>query len=130
MDCQILVVDDHVDTVQMMARLLKGQGYRVVTATSCELARQVAEGCQWNVDVLICDVGLPDGNGLELMGEFKGRCGCYTVAVTGFGTGEDGGKSGEAGVDWVLIKPVTLEGLKGAIARACERGRAQQEANG
>lgn len=130
MDCQILVVDDHVDTVQMMSRLLKGLGYRVEMATSCETARGVADGFQWNVDVLICDVGLPDGNGLELMGEFKGRCGCYTVAVTGFGTNEDSGKPGEVGVDWVLIKPVTMEGLKGVIERACERGKAQQEANG
>lgn len=130
MDCQILVVDDHVDTVQMMTRLLKGWGHCVEAATSCELARRVAEGRQWNVDVFICDVGLPDGSGLDLMSEFKARCGCYTVAVTGFGAGEHSGKPGEGGVDWVLIKPVTLEGLKRAIEQACERGKAKQEANG
>lgn len=130
MDCQILVVDDHVDTVMMMSRLLKSWGHRVETATSCEMARSVAEASQWNLDVLICDVGLPDGVGTELMASFKQRCGCYTVAVTGFGSGEDSEKAGEAGVDWVLIKPVTLEGLKGAVMRACERGKAQQEANG
>jgi len=83
---RILIVDDHADTLAMLARLLSGLGHQVTAAASCAGARAAAGD---GFDLLLCDVGLPDGDGAALMGEVKQRWGCRTVALTGFGMESD-----------------------------------------
>src|SRR5205823_5859407 len=62
---RILLVEDHHDTAQTMARLLRGFGYNVRLADSVASALQVAQAEHF--DVIISDIGLPDGSGLDLM---------------------------------------------------------------
>lgn len=115
---KILVVDDHADTRMMLDRVLNQLGYQVTLADSCVAARAAAEAMNWQIDLMLGDVGLPDGDGAELMSEFKGRCGCATVALTGYGTQADLDRYAQNDVDRCLIKPVDLQTLKTVIAPA------------
>jgi CheY-like chemotaxis protein len=62
--------------------------------------------------VLLCDIGLPDGTGYEVIAEAKRKRRIKSVAITGFGTEEDVRRSKEAGFDFHLIKPVDFHELQ------------------
>lgn len=113
----ILVVDDHADTLRILVKLLSALGHQVWPAASCSEARQIAEAKEWAFDLMLCDVGLPDGDGAELMAEFKQRCGCYTIALTGYGMADDLIRYDEKQIDYCLIKPIALDKLQAAISR-------------
>jgi two-component system KDP operon response regulator KdpE len=113
---EVLVVEDHVDTLTMLAKAIKALGHNVTAAASCAEARAMAEAKNWAVDLLLCDVGLPDGDGAELMAEFKARCGCVTVAVTGYGMARDLARYSAHRIDRCLVKPVELQQLRSALA--------------
>jgi DNA-binding response OmpR family regulator len=68
-------------------------------------------------DLLISDVGLPDGNGMELLRNLRAKSNIPGIAISGFGTDADIEKSLEAGFSEHLVKPVQLEKLEAAIAR-------------
>src|SRR4051812_31229807 len=80
--CRILVVDDHADTAAMLARLFRKRGHAVHTAGNCAQARATAAAAQ--PELVVSDVGLPDGDGAHLLAELKRLHGCATVAFTGF----------------------------------------------
>src|SRR5438309_5241029 len=68
-------------------------------------------------DLLISDVGLPDGSGMELMAKLSAKTRLLGIAMSGFGTNADIQKSLEAGFSQHLVKPVTMERLDAAINR-------------
>ena len=72
-------------------------------------------------DVLICDIGLPDGNGYELMTELRGSHGITGIALTGYGMEEDVSRSQAAGFITHLTKPVTVQALDGALSATFAR---------
>jgi len=98
------MVDDHEDTNRAMSRLLGGLGYDVRTADSVAAALSAAE--QGSFDLLISDIGLPDGSGLELMKQLRARNGGRVkgIALSGFGMEEDVQRSREAGFREHLTK--------------------------
>jgi len=110
---RILLVDDHVDTCTVMERLLSGQGHAITVAHDLKSALAKVEADEF--DVLISDVGLPDGSGTELMAKAKNRL--VGIAISGFGTDSDAARSLEAGFSQHLVKPVTLEKLDAALQR-------------
>jgi CheY-like chemotaxis protein len=111
----ILLVDDHLDTSRAMARLLERLGYRVRTADSVRAALDSAEK-GGPVDLLISDIGLPDGSGLELMRQLLARHGPIKgIALSGFGMEEDVRRSKEAGFYEHLTKPINFTRLETAI---------------
>jgi PAS domain S-box-containing protein len=113
-DVRILLVDDHPDTNKAMARLLERLGYDVQTADSVQAALSAAD--QTRFDLLISDIGLPDGSGLELMRELLGRQHAIKgIALSGFGMEEDVKKSKEAGFYEHLTKPINFKRLEAAI---------------
>jgi PAS domain S-box-containing protein len=112
---EILLVEDHPDTARVLQRILENAGYVVRSADSVAAARRVAE--QRKVDLVISDLGLPDGNGLELMQHLSRRYGLSGIALSGFGTEEDVAASRAAGFAEHLIKPIDWSQLKLAIAR-------------
>ena len=61
----ILLVEDHLDTAKVMARLLRNGGHTVRLAHSVAAAREIAR--EWSFDLLISDLGLPDGSGLDVV---------------------------------------------------------------
>jgi CheY-like chemotaxis protein len=115
----ILLVEDHADTSRALKRLLSKQGYDVRAADSLEAALSLAS--QSRFDVIVSDLGLPDGSGLELMRQIRGLGGgdaqAKGIALTGFGMEEDVMKSREAGFTEHLTKPVSFNSLKKAIER-------------
>jgi PAS domain S-box-containing protein len=113
-DVTILLVDDHQDTNRAMARLLERMGYNVRTADSIRAALDAADAAHF--DLLISDIGLPDGSGLELMRQLLARhASIKGIALSGFGMEEDVKKSKEAGFYDHLIKPINFSRLETAI---------------
>lgn len=112
---QILLVDDHQDTLQTVARLLRRWGYAVTTATSVHSALELVE--TENFKLIISDLGLPDGSGLEIMRQVKEHYNLHGIALSGYGTEEDIRKSREAGFTEHLVKPVNFDTLHAVIEK-------------
>lgn len=99
-----------------MARLARARGLPVMTAGSLAEARKcISEG---KVGFLISDLGLPDGNGCDLMIELRERFGIKGVAISGFGMETDLARTREAGFALHLIKPIGLVDLERVLAMA------------
>jgi PAS domain S-box-containing protein len=112
---RVLLVEDHHDTLQIMRRVLISLGYVVLTATTVKEATAllVAEP----VDLLLSDIGLPDGSGLEIMQAIRMRNDIKGIALSGFGHDEDIRRSREAGFTEHLIKPVDFHILDTTLKR-------------
>jgi PAS domain S-box-containing protein len=115
---RILLVEDHADTAEAMADLLREMGHQVTVAGSVAGGLAAAEGQAGRLDLVLSDLGLPDGTGLDLMAELHGRYGVKGIALSGYGMEEDVRKSLEAGFDRHLTKPVNLQALQTAIQDA------------
>lgn len=113
---RILLVEDHEDTLNVMADLLELSRHEVMRASNIESALRMAASQPF--DLLVSDLGLPDGSGLDLMRQIRDKYGWVGIAVSGYGTAEDVELSRQAGFLEHLIKPVHPARLKEAIARA------------
>ena len=117
---QILLVEDHGDTARILGRLLRNQGHEVRTAGDLKHALEMSR--QWEFDLLISDLGLPDGNGRDLMSQLRSiRPTIPGIAISGFGTEEDIHLSLEAGFEEHLVKPVSIPALRAAIQRIASK---------
>ncbi len=116
---EILLVEDHEDTARVLRRILAKSGHEVSLANNVTDARALA--AEKSFDLVISDVGLPDGSGLELMRHLSATYGLRGIALSGFGTDEDLAASRAAGFSEHLTKPVDWERLKSAIARLTNR---------
>jgi PAS domain S-box-containing protein len=112
----ILLVEDHGDTAEAMADILRERGHRVTVAGSLAAALAAADEGS-GIDLVVSDLGLPDGSGLTLMRELKGRYGLPGIAVSGYGTEEDRRQSAAAGFSGHLTKPITVKRLLDEIRR-------------
>lgn len=117
---RILLVDDHTDTRHTLARLLSRAGYEVTTAESVGAALQKAMNARF--DLLLSDIGLPDGTGRDLMSVLNTRFGLRGIAFSGFGMEGDIRQSLDAGFSAHLTKPVDFQRLKDEMARALDEG--------
>ncbi len=108
---RILLVDDHEDTRRILTRLLMRQGHRVEAAESVKAALAFLKDKRF--DVLISDIGLPDGSGLEIMSKARQQqAELRGIALSGFGMEEDVRRSMDAGFGFHLIKPVNMTVLR------------------
>jgi PAS domain S-box-containing protein len=110
---RLLIVEDHADTALLLKRLLEASGYAVETAGSVAEAMEAAD--RESFDILISDLGLPDGTGCELMRRIRERHPLKGIAMSGYGMDEDVHKSFEAGFSEHLVKPVDISSLERAI---------------
>jgi signal transduction histidine kinase/CheY-like chemotaxis protein len=113
---KILLVEDHADTRYLMGRLLGRLGYDIRTAGSVASALDVLQTD--SVEVLVSDLSLPDGSGLDLMRHLRQNMPAVPIkgiALSGLGMEEDIRRSKEAGFERHLIKPVDLRLLEEAI---------------
>lgn len=113
---RILFVEDHHDTAVTLARLLERRGYAVRVAGSVAAALEAAASEPF--DLLICDIGLPDGSGCDVMRRLHGNGGANTIrgiALTAHGMAEDVRQSYEAGFLMHLTKPLSMNALDDAI---------------
>jgi PAS domain S-box-containing protein len=111
---RILLVEDHKDTRHTLSRLLTHFGHQISVAADKQSALNILASSQ-NFDVILCDIGLPDGSGYEVIFQAKRRHPVKAVAITGFGTEADVRRSTEAGFDFHLVKPVDLRELQDAL---------------
>jgi CheY-like chemotaxis protein len=111
---RILVVDDHADTLRSMKLLLRRLGYEVLAADNMGDALRIAE--EQPFDILLSDIGLPDGTGLELLKRIRQTRDVPALALSGFGMDEDIERSMDAGFSDHLTKPVSIDRLQAAIA--------------
>ncbi|HEV2853634.1 MAG TPA: MASE1 domain-containing protein [Thermoanaerobaculia bacterium] len=123
-DLHILLVEDHADTAEAMADLLSLMGHRVVTAGT--VAEALAAAGRERFDLVVSDLGLPDGSGLDVMGELSRRYNLPGIALSGYGMEEDVRRSHEAGFSRHLTKPVGLPALEAAIRKTVQERLAQR----
>ncbi len=110
---RILLVEDHEDTNRSLTNLLRRRGYYVQSAGNIQSARDLSSKEEF--DVLISDLGLPDGSGIELMQTLHSARPLFGIALTGFGMEDDIRKSHEAGFQHHLVKPIDLNKLDSLI---------------
>jgi signal transduction histidine kinase len=110
-----LLVEDHRDTARVMSKLLRGNGYEVDCAASVTEAMQHLKAGRY--DILISDIGLPDGSGLDLMRQARVVQPLVGIALSGFGMEHDIRRSKEAGFTEHLTKPLNFQLLVDTIER-------------
>jgi CheY-like chemotaxis protein len=117
--CSILLVEDHLDTRQAFAAILRSWGHTVATRGS------VAGGLHFldenKVDIVLSDIGLPDRNGYEFIAEARQRTPNLTaIAVSAYFTAADQKRGHHAGFDMFFSKPVDLAALEVVLERMSE----------
>ena len=122
---RILLVEDHADTARYTQRLLTAEGHDVRTAGN--VCAVLAEMDEHAFDLLLSDLGLPDGSGLDLMRELRSRGHKLSgIALTGFGQETDVRSTQEAGFTAHLTKPIDFHQLELTIAALSRRGPATE----
>jgi PAS domain S-box-containing protein len=111
---RVLLVEDHEPTRLALERLLSRRRFEVVSAACLADAREAA--ASGGFDLLISDIGLPDGNGYDLMAELRERFNLRGVALSGYGMEEDVARSELAGFVFHLTKPIRVQALDKALA--------------
>lgn len=117
---RILLVEDNPDTLTVMTRLLTGYGYEVITADSVASALRAAAAARF--DLMLCDIGLPDGNGLDLMRQLVHQRPLKAIALSGYGMEGDIQRSEAAGFRAHLTKPVDVGLLEETLDRVLAAG--------
>ena len=116
---RILVVDDDLNTREMLADILRFYGAEVRLAGSAAEARRVYG--LWTPQVVISDLGMPDEDGYEFIRSirvFPGRSTTKAIALTGYVSEKDRQRALTAGYDHFAVKPVDLESLFAIISSA------------
>jgi DNA-binding response OmpR family regulator len=109
---RILLVEDHADTARAMSSLLRMRGHQVRHATSVVTAMGLAGAEKF--DLLISDIGLPDGTGIDVVRQPQMRD-VPAIALTGYGSDDDVARCREAGFAHHLTKPVSFDKLEAVI---------------
>lgn len=113
---RILLVEDHEPTRVTLASLLSRRRHTVKMAISVTEALALAE--KNDFDVVISDIGLPDGNGCDLFKKLRKQSKVKGIALTGYGMDDDIARSHDAGFAMHLTKPVHIESLDKALMAA------------
>jgi signal transduction histidine kinase len=113
---KILLVDDHHDTCAALEKLLARRGHLVAVTHDVRSAMQAAVRSKF--DLVISDIALPDGTGMELMMQLRAISNIPGIAISGFGHNGAIERSLQAGFSEHLIKPIKLDKLEAAIERA------------
>lgn len=123
---RIVVVDDTRSAAYTLAKLLEKIGQLV--STKCDAASAINHLRTEPADVIISDIGMPDIDGYELARRLRqepGLKGLVLVALTGYGRDSDRQRAMDAGFDYHLVKPVSLEALEGLLASLPATGEGQ-----
>jgi signal transduction histidine kinase/DNA-binding response OmpR family regulator len=106
---KILLVEDHLDTGRVMSKLLTNEHHHVTLAKNTADALRLFKAHDF--DVVISDIGLPDGSGLDLMRAIQSHRPIPAIALSGFGMDEDIRRSRDAGFHEHLTKPINFAKL-------------------
>jgi signal transduction histidine kinase len=106
---RLLLVEDHEDTNVSLTRMLRRRGYEVYPASNVRSALDFATANDF--DVLVSDIGLPDGTGTDLFRMLRAQKQIFGIALSGYGMEEDICRSRDVGFSHHLVKPVDLNML-------------------
>src|ERR671915_2632382 len=131
----VLIVDDDPEQLEWLSDFVKAEGFTVAKATSLRTAR--IQLTQMRPEVLLTDLQLPDGNGIELVDDLESRDATEVVMITGHATVESAVNALRAGATDYLVKPVDMERLRSILQRVpgthelrAEIGELRQELRG
>ncbi len=123
---RILVVDDEQSMREFLAILLRKEGYAVDTRVDVGSALAAVGSCAY--DLVITDLKLPDGSGMELLSEARDRDpDAQVIVITAFGTAESAVEAMKRGACDYLTKPFKVEEIKVTVQKALERAALARE---
>jgi DNA-binding response OmpR family regulator len=112
----VFLVENHEDTARYMQLYLQQLDYKVCVAA--DMATALREIPKARCDVLISDIGLPDGDGWQLLEKLGNDRPPFAIAMSGYGTSNDQGKSRAVGYNYHLVKPFTPDELLELLRQA------------
>ncbi len=113
---RIFIVENHPDTMEYMRFYLEESGHTVLSCGTISEALVSVPGAR--CDVLISDIGLPDGTGWELLEQLRLPGPIYAIAMSGFGMNADRTRSEAAGFRHHLLKPFSMKELDMLLGKA------------
>ena len=113
--CRILYVEDHADTAMVVGKMLAADGFGVTTVGTAAEALEACEREQF--DLLLCDIGLPGRDGLQVMRQLREQYGMRGIAFSAYGHAEDVRRGLAAGFSEYMVKPVQFWRLSEAVRR-------------
>ncbi len=125
---RIFVVENHEDTRFLLCLLLEQIGHTVLSAPSLAAALEALPAAR--CDVLISDIGLPDGSGWELMTRLGDDRPPYAIAMSGFGMSSDRQRSLSVGYRHHLLKPFEPNQLEQLLDEAADETREPRRRQG
>jgi DNA-binding NtrC family response regulator len=112
---QALIVDDDTDTRELLSQVARGEGFTVAAADSLHSARvHLERQCP---DILLTDLQLPDGSGMELIGDLDRAVQTEVVVVTGNASLATAVEALRIGATDYLVKPIDIERLSSLLRR-------------
>ena len=115
--CRVLVIEDNADACETLKAFLDMEGHDVHTAPDGQAGLEALLGQRF--DVVVCDIGLPGMDGLEVMARLRatdGGEGPVAIGLSGYGQAEDRARAAQAGFDHYLVKPVNPDSLLALVA--------------
>jgi CheY-like chemotaxis protein len=110
---RILLVEDHADSAFALKRALSQSGHDVILASTVADAKALVSSDPF--ELILCDIGLPDGTGLDFIRHVRSFSQVPAVALTGFGMESDVKECLDAGFNMHLTKPINLQRLSDVI---------------
>ena len=121
----LLLVDDDPEAIEWLSELAKAEGFSVATADSLRNARIHLARLQ--PDILLTDLQLPDGKGIDLVGDLETRDSTEVVMITGHASVESAVEALRLGATDYMVKPVDVERLKAILRRVPRTGELRAE---
>src|SRR5258706_11373756 len=120
-----LIVDDHQDTREALAAFASAEGFTTAQAGSVAEAR--IQLVRQRPDVVLMDLQLPDGTGIDLFEDLEDRANIETILITGHASVETAVEALRLGASDYLTKPVNLQRLKHLLSRVPRNGELRAE---
>ena len=122
-----LIVDDDLDSLTALAVLVNREGFTTDTASTLQEARE--KMAQRRPDVVLLDLVLPDGNGMDLFQDIESRSVTEVVLITGHASLETSVEALRLGAADYLIKPVNVKQLQSILSRVARPADLKAEIN-
>jgi two-component system response regulator AtoC len=121
----LLLVDDDPEALEWLTELAKSEGFTVASADSLRNAR--IHMARLQPDILLTDLQLPDGKGVELVADLETREATEVVMITGHASVESAVEALRLGATDYMVKPVDVERLKAILRRVPRTGELRAE---
>jgi DNA-binding NtrC family response regulator len=121
----VLIVDDDSNTREALAAIATQEGFTTALASSVAEAR--IQLVRQRPDVVLMDLRLPDGSGIEFLEELEDRSSIETILITGHASVESAIEALRLGASDYLTKPVNVQRLKAVLSRVPKSGELRAE---